>query len=262
MSRNSGYAFPLERILSIELSILSSPDVEPLLQTISSYALNGQLSIDGMKGVFEAYQLLQLRVSQALNSHPSSRKPLLGPNHGFALSGSHGSIRSRLNKNSDSDNDFSRHSDNHMRSSSHKKQRLNTRPYGLILNSLYLPQLCGWLSSDLFISSNVGILIAQSEHVFEDRIRFLHDEVFPFLHPNKTEADSFRRHSHKRNTPISNQKNNKHPSAILSESMAQRLRQFYAKFPLDSFFKQLDSYRGRVVVVPRVNLSSNYSWWT
>lgn len=168
------------------------------------------------------------------------------------------------------------------RNLSSTSNKLNLRPFGLILEGLYAHQVSGWLSSALFkveerLQLPSRLLIAQSEVLFQNRINFFNNELLPFLHPVGCENSSDESYisnltsksqmheSKKKNkvntaSEISNQKPLKLSSAFLSNETKIKLQTFYQNnFPVKVLFKALENChidKNIVKIVP-----SYSSWW-
>jgi len=67
---------------------------------------------------------------------------------------------------------------------------INYERYGLLLDSIYLPQVLSLVfpndDNNNRVNTDWPILIIQSEYFFNDRARVLEDNIIPFLHPDES----------------------------------------------------------------------------
>lgn len=147
----------------------------------------------------------------------------------------------------------------------HKFEQMNrSQKYSFLLLHLYVPQLIGYL--DRVHDMKENLLIVKSEYYFEDRFKFFYQDLLPFLHPPNSTLDFVyrvrsRAWAEDNHTEIMNQKVKYIPEAKLSDSMKTRLRQFFAKIPIEPFLFKLQQ-KSTAAVVPRLMSGSvrNSTW--
>lgn len=179
-SKGLAYSLPLEEILNIELSILTQPKnfqlllkFYSLLDLFSSYS--NQISNESelyniMKNITIIYNQLRFNMNDTMtfkyDLNPSPSNPSITST---ATSSTSSTTTSSSTSSTIKLNGF----------------RTRVRSFGLILSSLYLPQLFDWIISDIFQNTSSRLLIVQSEYMFKNRLSFFQNELFNFLHPTK-----------------------------------------------------------------------------
>lgn len=302
-SSQKRYTLPLEQVLEIELDILSSLHAKSYLDVIRSTSARMR-DWDDIVACAKAYVELQTFVERELlnykniaspifraTSNTTARNNKLHKSHSIGEVPAHFRSLMRSREESSGRAAFQNKSDGlvnkyHSRLqrvpqavSSHEASRDNTtarltqspkihsRRYGLVLNSLYTPQLCTWLVTEIMNSTNARFIIVKSEHIFQNRLKFFFEDFLPFLHPNQSELDGYvsrnvsGQHSDAMNLPISNTKPIKIKWAELSSVMFARVSDFFGLAPIDPLLKRLsDLNEWKYVVVPKLS-DDIVSWW-
>lgn len=279
------YGLPLEEILDIEMNILSRPNLRRLLSIIetSSSRMEGWSDISVCASAYNKLQSLM-------------EKALAGYRHNITAASKSSSLVGRIGKPEGSYFSLSRHSSGKFSrngrgtsvaktpssmepsqllgglsrylaasQSSSGFTRVHTRRYGLLLNSLYVPQLCAWVLTEMLNTTSAKLMIAQSEHIFADRISFFHDHFLPFLHPSSSDIDKYVDKTGNRvaeELPIWNTKSNKVEWAKLSVEMTDRVDKFYRDAPLEPLLSLLSRIdHTKYVIVPSIADPTSNGWW-
>lgn len=140
---------------------------------------------------------------------------------------------------------------------------------GLIMDSIYLPQLLGLIfqrdrtGNPANSNSSWPFLLLQSEYFFSYRAEVFRDAIIPYFHPDPLtrpvlednfidKAEGIRTNTHLRDSPLKE----------ISPEMKKRLQDFY--FDLDkNLIETMRSLQqmGRIFVVPKIHDALSDRWW-
>jgi hypothetical protein len=137
--------------------------------------------------------------------------------------------------------------------------RLNLRPFGLVLDGLYLAQIHGWWRMNTLIRDG-SLLVVKSEYFKDNRFNCVKDHILPFLFPDKSEAErsAVMANAELPKTQVQNIKQDKDPSSYLSADTMKKLSAFYKTYSVEPLLVMLEQ-RGDLVTIPR--LQKNEEWW-
>lgn len=241
------YGLPLEQILAIEFEILSRAELQVHLEVIRRTAER----MSGWEDIAlcaKAFQELQTLIQDALATYEAPPSSIMSPPD--VVSPSSEAPLNRLLR---------------PRHSSRASVQIHTRRHGLLLNSLYVPQLCSWLITDILNTTQARLLIAKSELVFHDRVRFFFDKFVPFLHPNRSDIDRFFDSNSSevaKELPIANKKPVKIKWADISNDMTLRVRRFFDEVPIQPLLAKLGQINvDKYVIAPALS-GEDLVWWT
>jgi hypothetical protein len=229
---HSGYSLPLEKLLELELNLLSLPHPQRLLQHITTALKTIPRTKAALVTALNSHEELLLYMTQALSS-------LSTLSHGRLHLRSYGLVldawylpqllrwttmrwQPRSSRQSHSDSD----SDNN--------------------------------SNSLSLNMKGKLLILKSEEFLTNRLEVLQSELLPWLFPHNTSISLTSVGQRvvfkvdERELPkVQNQKKEKLISSSVSETMRQRLSMFYSDsvYPLEEFLYDLER-RGGVRLVP------------
>ena len=148
---------------------------------------------------------------------------------------------------------------------------INFERYGLLLDSIYLPQLLSLIfptnENNERVTIDWPILVIKSEHFFKDRATTLEDNIIPFLHPNEQVRKTIKMppKSEYMKRAGANHLNSKQGlysnMSSLSTDMSNKLLKFYSvlNMNLNSIMFKL-AKKGRINLVPQINHVTK-GWW-
>lgn len=161
----NGYIWSLDKVLQLELELLSTTESQKFLSIIAT-------SINRMKD-----DLL------LLSSSPSSSSSFSEYNQRIKKD----TNRTHFHTIADAYTNLRDYMSNQLEKMSSKFGRLNLRSFGLILDTLYIAQISGWLSmksSITHLDICGHLLIAKSEYIASNRNYFTYDILYNFFYPN------------------------------------------------------------------------------
>lgn len=148
---------------------------------------------------------------------------------------------------------------------------INLERYGLLLDSMYLPQLLSLIfptnENNERVSIDWPILIIKSEHFFNDRASILEESIIPFMHPNEqirkaTKMPPKEQYMKGAGANYLNSKQGLYSNmSSLSTEMSNKLLKFYSilNINLNNIMFRL-SKKGRITLSPQINHITK-GWW-
>lgn len=148
----------------------------------------------------------------------------------------------------------------------------NYERYGLLIDSIYLPQFLSLIfptdQNEQRITIDWPILIIKSEYFFDDRASLLEDNIIPFLHPdldkrNETKIPPKNEYMQQNGANVLNSKQGHYNNiSMLSDEMSIKLSKFYSLTNMNlNYIMHRLSTRDRINLAPPIKNLKVDSWW-